>query len=41
MVCPVTEGDQTRTGLTVVVWYLNRSPLMRHRGGLSMEAVSQ
>lgn len=23
VVCPVTEGDQTRTGLTVGVWYLN------------------
>ena len=41
MVCPVREGDQTRTGLTVGVWYLNRRPLMRHVGGLSKEAVSQ
>ena len=41
MVRPVREGDQTRTGLTVGVWYLNRWALMRHRGGLSMEAVSQ
>lgn len=41
MVRPVTEGDQTWMGLTVGVWYLNRWPLMRHIGGLSMEAVSQ
>lgn len=41
VVCPVTEGDQMRTGLTVGVWYLNRWPLMRHIRGLSMDAVSQ
>ena len=37
----VTEGDQSSMCLTVGVWYLNRWPLMRHIGGLSMEAVSQ